>query len=82
MIHVQLYKFGQIYRESRVETVRLAERTIDQLITDVLQGRFGTGEFELAADLIDDFDTAISTHFACRFVHPAPSRAAVLKPVS
>jgi hypothetical protein len=79
MIHVQLYWHGRLCRESRAETAKLADRAIDQLITDVLQGRLGNGEFEIAADQVDAIDTAIGSHFACRFVHPAPAYA-VLKP--
>jgi hypothetical protein len=77
MIHVQLYKFGRLYRETKADTAKDADRSIDLLITEILHGKHGTGEFEIDADHVSDIGGSMGRHFASgQFFYPTPKRVA------
>jgi hypothetical protein len=78
MIKIFLYRYGRLCAEDQAATEKGADQALDRMITAVLQGRHGNGEFHLDAEHVNDIGAFQQRHFACRFVHPAPK---VLKPV-
>jgi hypothetical protein len=74
MINILLFRYGQLCAEDRAETEKAADRALDRLITAVLQGKHGNGEFYLVAKYVDDIGAKERWHFTCRCVHPAPPR--------
>jgi hypothetical protein len=80
-IRIYLFLYGRVRVESEARTARAADQAIDRLITEVLGGRHGTGEFSIDADFVNEFGAAIGHHYSSgTFRHPAPPR--VLKPAS
>ena len=57
MIQVQLWQQDTRKAEHQVVTEAEADALIDKIITDTLQGLYGTGEFELMADQIAEDGT-------------------------
>jgi hypothetical protein len=78
MIKIWLFRYGRVCAEDQAETEKGADRAIDCLITDVLAGRHGNGEFHLDAERVNDIGGFVARHFTCEFVRPAPK---VKKPV-
>lgn len=72
MIKIWLFRYGRLCAEDQAETEKAADRAIDRLITDVLAGRHGNGEFHIDAEHVNDVGGFVARHFACGFVHPAP----------
>jgi len=53
MIRVQLWSGDTLLQETVVTNEKLADRAMDQIITDVHAGRFREGIYTLEADRID-----------------------------
>jgi hypothetical protein len=73
MIKIFLYRYGRLCAEDQAETEKAADQALDRMITAVLQGKHGKGEFHLDAKHVDDLGVFERRHFSCVFVHPAPN---------
>jgi hypothetical protein len=75
LIQVQLFRFGRLHAESHAETAKGADQAVDRLITEVLQGKHGTGEFEIDAVHVSEAGTSLGLHYASgQFLYPTPPR--------